>query len=56
LLSGNLAPTEFAPARTPSSSSAADDRIASLENEVAELRRELSEMQQQLSAFRKQFE
>jgi uncharacterized protein YceH (UPF0502 family) len=39
LLSGNLAPTEFAPARTPSSSSAADDRIASLENEVAELRR-----------------
>jgi uncharacterized protein YceH (UPF0502 family) len=56
LLSGNAVPAEVAPARTPSSSSAGDDRIASLENEVAELRRELSEMQQQLAAFRKQFE
>jgi uncharacterized protein YceH (UPF0502 family) len=56
LLSGDAAPAEVAPARTPSSSSAADDRIASLENEVAELRRELAEMQQQLVAFRKQFE
>ena len=56
LLSGNVPPAEVAPARTPSSSSAGDDRIASLENEVAELRRELSEMQQQLAAFRKQFE
>jgi uncharacterized protein YceH (UPF0502 family) len=56
LLSGDAAPAEVAPARTASSSSPADDRIASLENEVAELRRELSEMQQQLAAFRKQFE
>jgi uncharacterized protein len=56
LLSGNAVAAEVAPARTPSSSSAGDDRIASLENEVAELRRELSEMQQQLAAFRKQFE
>jgi uncharacterized protein YceH (UPF0502 family) len=56
LLSGNAVPAEVALARTPSSSSAGDDRIASLENEVAELRRELSEMQQQLAAFRKQFE
>ena len=56
LLSGNAVPAEVGPARTPSRSSAGDDRIASLENEVAELRRELSEMQQQLAAFRKQFE
>ena len=56
LLSGDAPPAEIAPARTASSSSAADDRIASLENEVAELRRELAEMQQQLVAFRKQFE
>ncbi len=56
LLSGNVAPAEVAPARTLSSSSAADDRIASLENEMAELRRGLAEMQQQLAAFRKQFE
>jgi uncharacterized protein YceH (UPF0502 family) len=56
LLSGNAHSAEVATARTPSSSSATDDRIASLENEVAALRRELSEMQQQLSAFRKQFE
>lgn len=56
LLSGHVAPAEVAPARTPSSSSAADDRIASLENDVAALRRELAEMQQQLAAFRKQFE
>ena len=56
LLSGNVPAAEVAPARTPSRSSAGDDRIASLENEVAELRRELSEMQQQLAAFRKQFE
>jgi uncharacterized protein YceH (UPF0502 family) len=56
LLSGNVAPGEVAPARSSLSSSAADDRIASLENEMAELRRGLAEMQQQLAAFRKQFE
>lgn len=56
LLSGNTAPAEAAPPRTPASPSAGDDRIASLESEVAELRKEVAEMQQQLAAFRKQFE
>ena len=56
LLSGNAAQAEVASARTPSSSSGDDDRVARLENEVAELRRDFSEMRQHLAAFRKQFE
>ncbi len=35
---------------------AADDRVARLENDVAQLRQELVDVQQQLAEFRKQFE
>lgn len=35
---------------------AADDRVARLENDVAQLRQELADVQQQLAEFRKQFE
>jgi uncharacterized protein YceH (UPF0502 family) len=49
-------PTEPPPTRTSPSSSAADDRIAQLENEVADLKKEVAEMREQLAAFRKQFE
>jgi uncharacterized protein YceH (UPF0502 family) len=56
LLSGSTVPAEPAPARSQSSPSAADDRIASLESEVTELKKEVAEMREQLAAFRKQFE
>ena len=44
------------PPRPTTTSAAATDRIARLEQEVTTLRRELAEVQQQLAAFRKQFE
>lgn len=46
---------QMARASSPDTSAAAD-RISSLEEEVARIRTELTEVQQQLAAFRKQFE
>ncbi len=56
LFSGNTAPLEVLPARSPASHLADDGRAAHLESEVAELRREVAEIRQEWAAFRKQFE
>jgi uncharacterized protein len=46
----------LAPAATPSTTGADNERLARLEQECAELRRQIAELQQQFAEFRKQFE